>query len=57
MHHYFGSKRELYLEVVRTATQVSDVSMESLAPDCPGDVWTAAVDGFLGAIERNPECG
>ena len=54
MHHYFGSKRELYLEVVRTATHVSDVSMD-VAPGSPGDVWTAAVDGFLGAIERNPE--
>jgi AcrR family transcriptional regulator len=54
MHHYFGSKRELYLEVVRTATQVSDVSMD-VAPDSPGDVWTVAVDGFLAAIARNPE--
>jgi len=59
LHHYFGSKRELYLEVVRTATQVSDVSMEvapGRAADGPaGDVWSAAVDGFLGAIERNPD--
>lgn len=55
LHHYFGSKRELYLEVVRTATHVSDVSMEVLPDDAAGDVWSAAVDGFLRAIERNPD--
>jgi AcrR family transcriptional regulator len=55
LHHYFGSKRELYLEVVRTATQVSDVSMEVAPHDAAGDVWSAAVDGFLGAIARSPD--
>ena len=55
LHHYFGTKRELYLEVVRTATQVPDVSMEVGPQDATGDVWSAAVDGFLGAIERSPD--
>ena len=53
LHHYFGSKRELYLEVVRMAVQ------QPLGDTPPGAIdieesWTTAVDGFLAAIDRNP---
>lgn len=53
LHHYFGSKRELYLEVVRVSARAP------LAAASDGQVgtevaWTTAVDSFLGVIERNP---
>ena len=53
LHHYFGSKRELYLEVVRQSAS------QPLGAD-PATVlgteraWAAAVDSFITAIERNP---
>lgn len=47
LHHYFGSKRELYLEVVRLAAQAP-------LPTEPAQAWAAAVDTFIGVIERNP---
>ncbi|MGB0113639.1 MAG: helix-turn-helix domain-containing protein [Ilumatobacteraceae bacterium] len=52
MHHHFGSKRDLYLEVVRAASQVPEVSVDASAP---GATWSAAVDGFLAAIENHPD--
>jgi AcrR family transcriptional regulator len=53
LHHYFGSKRELYLEVVRVAARSP---LASQPPEALGtaQAWTAAVDGFLDAVERNP---
>jgi AcrR family transcriptional regulator len=53
LHHYFGSKRELYLEVVRIAARAP---LGSEPPEALGtaQAWTTAVNSFLGAIERNP---
>ncbi len=53
LHHYFGSKRELYLEVVRAA---ATAPLGSERPESLGTerAWTTAVDSFLAAIERNP---
>jgi AcrR family transcriptional regulator len=53
LHHYFGSKRELYLEVVRVAARapLGDASPDDLGTS---QAWTTAVDSFLAAIERNP---
>ena len=53
LHHYFGSKRELYLEVVRVAATAP------LGSEPPGSLgteraWTTAVDSFLAAIDKNP---
>ena len=46
LHHYFGTKRELYLEVVREMVRL---------PEPPADVatWAQAVDGWLTMVERN----
>ena len=46
LHHYFGTKRELYLEVVREILRL---------PEPPDDVdtWDEAVDGWLTMVERN----
>jgi AcrR family transcriptional regulator len=43
LHHYFGSKRELYLEVVREVATI------------PDDGWKEGVEGFLALIARDPE--
>jgi AcrR family transcriptional regulator len=53
LHHYFGSKRELYLEVVRIAARAP---LGSEPPEALGtaQAWTTVVNSFLGAIERNP---
>lgn len=53
LHHYFGSKRELYLEVVRIAARAP---LGAEPPEALGttQAWTTIVDSFLGAIERNP---
>lgn len=51
LHHYFGSKRELYLEVVRASAQ-APLAQEPLLGTT--QAWTTAVDSFLAAIEHNP---
>jgi AcrR family transcriptional regulator len=53
LHHYFGSKRELYLELVRIAARAP---LGAEPPEALGTAraWTTVVDSFLGAIERNP---
>jgi AcrR family transcriptional regulator len=53
LHHYFGSKRDLYLEVVRVAARAP---LGAEPPETLGtaQAWTTVVDSFLVAIERNP---
>lgn len=53
LHHYFGSKRELYLEVVRIAARAP---LGSRPPEALGtpEAWTTVVDSFLAAVEHNP---
>jgi AcrR family transcriptional regulator len=53
LHHYFGSKRELYLEVVRIAARAP---LGSEPPEALGtaQAWTTVVDSFLGAVAHNP---
>jgi AcrR family transcriptional regulator len=53
LHHYFGSKRELYLEVVRVAAR-APLGTESAAALGTPQAWSTVVDSFLAAIERNP---
>jgi AcrR family transcriptional regulator len=55
MHHYFGSKRELYLEVVRDVAAVPSVPVPE-ADDLDTDqVWQRSVAAFLAMISRNPD--
>jgi AcrR family transcriptional regulator len=53
LHHYFGSKRELYLEIVRIAARAP---LGAQAPEALGtaQAWTTVVDSFLGAVDHNP---
>jgi AcrR family transcriptional regulator len=54
LHHYFGSKRELYLEVVRIAAR-APLASEPAEALGTAHAWATAVDSFLGAIEHNPK--
>lgn len=54
LHHYFGSKRDLYLEVVRELARVPTLPL-------PGDgddgtpTWESSVDRWMSLIEANHE--
>ena len=53
INHYFGTKRELYLEVVRRMVTIPRFAVEQL-PDGPlEERVTAAVDWFLDGVSRN----
>lgn len=53
INHYFGTKRELYLVVIRRALTVPHFAMEGL-PEGPLEVRVAAaVDWFLDMLTRN----
>lgn len=55
MHHYFGSKRDLYLEVVREVAARPAVAL----PDDDGldstQVWERSVDAFLTMVGQHPK--
>jgi AcrR family transcriptional regulator len=53
LHHYFRSKRDLYLEVVRIAARAP---LGAAPPEALGtpQAWTTVVDSFLRAVEHNP---
>lgn len=55
MHHYFGSKRELYLEVVRLSARLPRVQVPAGDDASADELWPRAVDGFLGMIGKNPD--
>ncbi|MGV3758491.1 MAG: TetR/AcrR family transcriptional regulator [Actinomycetota bacterium] len=52
LHHYFGSKRELYLAVVRQLVQVPTMPLPELDLDAE-NVWDLSVDGWMALIESN----
>lgn len=53
LHHYFGSKRDLYLAVVRQLIKIPAMPL----PDARGlereSVWDQSVDGWMHLIEAN----
>lgn len=49
LHHYFGTKRGLYLEVVRRMLFVPKVT-DKVIPEIDGDPIEAAVDWFLDSV-------
>lgn len=53
IHHYFGTKRGLYLEVVRRLTAIPDAAVDELPPGPPSLRARAAVDWFLDTVERH----
>lgn len=55
MHHYFGSKRDLYLEVVREVAATPAVLLPDDEDLDTPDVWERSVEGFLTVIAQKPE--
>jgi AcrR family transcriptional regulator len=53
--HYFGSKRELYLAVVRQMMVVPASVSERLPPTTPEERLSICVDRWLEVVERNQE--
>jgi AcrR family transcriptional regulator len=54
LNHYFGTKRALYLEVVRDMVRVPAPPMPSELAGRPlEDVWRDAVERWLTMVERN----
>jgi AcrR family transcriptional regulator len=49
LHHYFGSKRDLYLEVVRSLVRLPAL------PASTDEVWEVSVDRWLDLVEANAE--
>jgi AcrR family transcriptional regulator len=56
LHHYFGSKRDLYLAVVRDLVRVPSLPVPEGAAGAPvEEVWAASVDGWMALMEANRE--
>lgn len=53
LHHYFGSKREIYLEVVREVVRVPTVPLPDVEGLAAAEVWERGVDAWLDHIETN----
>lgn len=54
LNHYFGTKRALYLEVVRDMVRVPSPPMPAELEGRPlEDVWSETVDRWLTMVERN----
>lgn len=53
VNHYFGSKRDLYLEVVREMSQLPRLSLPDDAD--PRVTWEAGVDGMMAVMEASPD--
>ncbi|HEX4702998.1 MAG TPA: helix-turn-helix domain-containing protein [Pseudonocardiaceae bacterium] len=53
INHYFGTKRELYLEVVRELMFIPEFAVEQLAHGTIEQRTAASIDRFLTVVERN----
>jgi AcrR family transcriptional regulator len=53
INHYFGTKRELYLAVVRELMFIPEFTVEQLAHGTIEQRVAASLDRFLAVIERN----
>lgn len=55
LHHYFGSKHDLYLEVAREMLQLPSPPLHPAAEADAGEVWETSVDAWLDLMEANRE--
>lgn len=54
LHHYFGSKRDLYLAVVRQVAQVPTMPLPEVDDEVDAaNVWELSVDAWMNLIEAN----
>jgi AcrR family transcriptional regulator len=54
MHHYFGSKRELYLEVVREAAALPSLPLPD-EDEQDGQAWERSVGAFLAMVGQHAD--
>jgi AcrR family transcriptional regulator len=55
LHHYFGSKRDLYLEVTRQLIRLPTMPLPTPDPAEAITAWEASVDGWMHLIDANRE--
>lgn len=56
LHHYFGSKRDLYLAVMRELLQVPTIALPDNSSRLDaGQVWEASVEAWMRFMESNRE--
>jgi AcrR family transcriptional regulator len=55
LHHYFGSKRDLYLEVTREMLRVPALPLLADPTATADELWASSVDGWLDLMEANRE--
>jgi AcrR family transcriptional regulator len=53
INHYFGGKRELYLEVLRSMVAVPDMAVETLPRGSLAERADAVIDRFLTVVHRH----
>lgn len=52
INHYFGTKRDLYLEVVRSMVNVPPMALDRLPPGTPAERVQASITWFLDVVSR-----
>lgn len=52
INHYFGTKRDLYLEVVRSMVNVPPMALDRLPPGTPAERVEASITWFLDVVSR-----
>jgi AcrR family transcriptional regulator len=55
LHHYFGSKRDLYLAVIRDLVRVPTIPTGAEGRGSERDVWSLSVEGWMALVEANRE--
>lgn len=56
LHHYFDSKRDLYLEVVREVARAAGAPLPTAGPPASDDRgWAQAIDALLRFVADNPK--
>lgn len=53
INHYFGTKRDLYLEVVRSMVNVPPMALERLPSGSPAERVEASITWFLDVVSRH----
>jgi AcrR family transcriptional regulator len=55
MHHYFGSKRDLYLEVVRETAAMPSIPLPDDDDLDSSQIWQRSVGAFIGMVRQHPD--
>ena len=55
LHHYFGSKRDLYLEVARQMLRIPELPVLADTDTPPVELWASSVDSWLDLIQSGAD--